>query len=431
MRSLRLKGSCAPVVGLLHTLGFPQSASTVTDTGHVSDSQAATVSGAATRLIDLATETIRSTDVVKKRASKGAKPDVRCRTGKTGADMASGLMVNAHPPMEYPDTVALLRQPGAPVPEKPVAVAPRTGCGAQRNPAEKTAFREKKRTHMNKLNPAIFAVFLTGALSAQTKQPLVDFGLMTWPEVKQALQQGKTTALIFNGGTEQRGPHGVNGAHTLIVHELGIGIARKLGNAILAPVIPYSVNRANAELPGTIGITGPVFAQLNEQVAEQMIVNGFKNVVLMGDHGGGQQELAAVAKKLDEKYAPQGVHVVYCSDVYTKVGADFDKWLEDNGYPAGAHASIKDTSELLYLGGDKGWVRKDLIATAVGDPVRKPGTPRDPNQKRANNGIQGDARRSTPEIGKRVSDMKVDYAVRQIRELLKEQNPALAANQPQ
>ena len=41
-----------------------------------------------------------------------------------------------------------------------------------------------------------------------------------------------------------------------------------------------------------------------------MIKNGFKNVVLMGDHGGGQKELGEVAKKLDEKYGPTGVHVV-------------------------------------------------------------------------------------------------------------------------
>jgi creatinine amidohydrolase len=279
---------------------------------------------------------------------------------------------------------------------------------------------------MHKTNAALCALLMAGALHAQTKQPLVDFELMTWPEVKQALQQGRTTALIFNGGTEQRGPQGVNGAHSLIVHELGIEIAQKLGNAILAPVIPYSVNRANGQLPGTIGITAQVFADLNEQVAEQIIINGFKNVVLMGDHGGGQQQLAEVAKKLDAKYSPQGVRVVYCSDVYSKVGTDFDKWLADNGYPAGSHASVKDTSELLYLGGDKGWVRKDLIPTAVGDPVRKPGEPRDPNAKRVNNGIEGDARRSTAEIGKRVSEMKVEYAVRQIRQLLSEQSSAVA-----
>jgi creatinine amidohydrolase/Fe(II)-dependent formamide hydrolase-like protein len=181
-----------------------------------------------------------------------------------------------------------------------------------------------------------------------------------------------------------------------------------MGNAIVAPIIPYSPNRANPALPGTIGISTNVFEKVNEEVAEQMIVNGFKNIVLLGDHGGGQVQLAEIAKKLSEKYAAKGVRVVHCDEFYSKVGTDFDKWLADNGYPAGSHASVKDTSELLYLGGDQGWVRKDLIATAVGDPVRKSG-----------NGIEGDARRSTPEIGKRVSEMKVDYAVAEIQRLLK------------
>jgi creatinine amidohydrolase/Fe(II)-dependent formamide hydrolase-like protein len=256
------------------------------------------------------------------------------------------------------------------------------------------------------------------AACAQTKAALVDFGMMTWPEVKHAIEQGKTTALIYNGGTEQRGPQNVNGGHTLMGQATVIAIAEKLGNAIAAPVMPFSVNEANANLPGTIGLTGPLFATLNEQVAEQMIKNGFKNVVLMGDHGGGQKELGEVAKKLDAKYAPQGIRVVFCDEVYRKAQDDFDKWLAANGYPSSSHAGIPDTSEMLYLGGDKGWVRKDLIATAVGDPVRKPGEARDPNAKRINNGITGDARPSTAALGKRAFDIKVDYAVNEIQRLL-------------
>jgi creatinine amidohydrolase len=257
---------------------------------------------------------------------------------------------------------------------------------------------------------------------AQTKSATtspLEFELMTWPELKKAIhEEGKTTVLVFNGGTEQRGPQGVTGAHTFVARHLGKEIAEKLGNAIVAPILPYSVNNASAELPGTIGVSGPLFAAINEEVAEQLIVNGFRNVVLMGDHGGGQRELSEVAKKLDAKYASQGIHVVYCDDVYAKVGTDFNQWLVANGYPVGSHASIKDTSELLYLEGDQPWIRKELIATAVGNPPRKPGEPRDPNTKRVNNGISGDARRSSPEIGKRVSDMKVEYAVAQIRRLL-------------
>ena len=43
------------------------------------------------------------------------------------------------------------------------------------------------------------------------------------------------------------------------------------------------------------------------------------------------------------------------------------------------------------------------------------GAARDPNAPRVNNGISGDARRSTAELGKKAFDMKVDYAVRQIK----------------
>jgi creatinine amidohydrolase/Fe(II)-dependent formamide hydrolase-like protein len=37
---------------------------------------------------------------------------------------------------------------------------------------------------------------------------------------------------------------------------------------------------------------------------------------------------------------------------------------------------------------------------------------------RVNNGIQGDARRSTAELGKKLIDLKVDYAVKQIQGFL-------------
>lgn len=275
---------------------------------------------------------------------------------------------------------------------------------------------------MKHLNLWALAILLIGlpvcGAMAQSGTDRVELELMTWPELKRAIhEQGKTTALVFNGGTEQRGPQGVTGAHTLVGKILVREIAEKLGNAIAAPVLPYSVNTADPDLPGTIGVSGALFASINEEVALQLIANGFKNVVLMGDHGGGQEELASVAKRLDARYAPQGIRVVYCGDNYAKAGADFNKWLEDHGYPVGAHASIKDTSEMLYLGGDK-WVRRELIATAVGEPVRKRGQPADPGQKRIKNGIVGDARRSSPEIGKVISDMKVAYAVAQIHKLL-------------
>jgi creatinine amidohydrolase/Fe(II)-dependent formamide hydrolase-like protein len=251
--------------------------------------------------------------------------------------------------------------------------------------------------------------------------PLVEFEVMTWPEVKSALASGKTTALIYAGGTEQRGPQNVNGGHTLMARATVKAIALELGNAIAMPVLAYSINQASAELPGTIGLSNEVFGQVLTEIAEQSIVTGFKNVILMGDHGGGQPRVfAEVARKLDRKHAPEGVHVYYCDDVYAKAQGDMYRWLEANGYPRSSHAGIADTSEMMYLGGDKGWVRTELVKTALGDPVPPPGQrgPRDPGAPRINNGITGDARRSTPELGKKAFNIKVDDAVRQIQGFL-------------
>ena len=258
--------------------------------------------------------------------------------------------------------------------------------------------------------------------------PRVEFETMTWPEVKQALADGKTTALIYTGGTEQRGPQNANGGHNLMAKATVKAIALKLGNAIAMPVLPYTPNNASAALPGTLGLTNELLAAILERLGQQAIVNGFKNVILMGDHGGGQGNGAGnvyrkVATKLDSAYAPKGIHVFYADSVYAPRQAAFDKWLEEHGYPRSSHGGIPDTSEMMYLDTDGTWVRKELVPTANGDPVggggRGRGAAPDPNAPpRLNNGISGDARRSTAELGKMVVDMKVEYAVRQINRMV-------------
>src|SRR5882724_3175414 len=168
--------------------------------------------------------------------------------------------------------------------------------------------------------------------SAESSAQLVEFELMTWPEVKQALADGKTTALFYTGGTEQRGPQNANGGHNLMAKATVKAIALKLGNAIAMPVLPYTPNNASAALPGTIGLTNDLLAAILERVSDQAIVTGFKNVVLMGDHGGGQPDVyRTVARKMDAKYAPRGVHVYFCGDVYERAQHDFDDYLAANG----------------------------------------------------------------------------------------------------
>lgn len=300
-------------------------------------------------------------------------------------------------------------------------------------------------------------------LAQQPKQDRVDLEMMTWVEVKDAIAHGKITALIFNGGSETRGPQAVIGGHTFVAHAKVIEIAHRLGNAIALPVLPYSPNNADPEIPGTIGITAETFKEINKELVEQAIRTGFKNVVLMGDHGGGQKELGEVATELDAKYAGQGIRVVFCDDAYKKSNDDYDKYIASLGLSPSGHASINDTSEMMYLEGSNDWIRTDQLPNALGAPRRPrpdaatapgatpasaaattttiasataPPTPgsatpgtrpaRVPDTRPVGagpgmrNGVQGDGRQSTAAIGKVGYEIHVQEAVAQIRQLLNE-----------
>jgi len=101
------------------------------------------------------------------------------------------------------------------------------------------------------MNCVLPLVILSSLCLAQKPAP-VQLELMTYPEVYSAIhEQGKTTVLIFNGGTEQRGPHAVLGGHTFIARSVADEIARKLGNALVAPVLPFSPTDAFVK-PSTI-----------------------------------------------------------------------------------------------------------------------------------------------------------------------------------
>ncbi|MHB1207524.1 MAG: creatininase family protein, partial [Rhodospirillaceae bacterium] len=242
---------------------------------------------------------------------------------------------------------------------------------------------------------------------------------MTWPELKAALAAGKTTALFYTGGTEQRGPQNIIAGHNAIGREVVKHIAEKLGNAIAMPVLPFTPTNANPETPGDISLPADTLGIVLENVSEQAIANGFKNVVLMGDSGGGQGPTgvyAGVAKKLDDKYGAKGVHVYYADSPYIAARDAFNKILAEKGLPVGQHGGIQDTSEMMYLEtlpGNADWVRKDKLPITEGVPVVNGKATPGPNSP--HNGITGDARKSSVELGKLRHEMKVDYAVRQIQ----------------
>ena len=62
---------------------------------------------------------------------------------------------------------------------------------------------------------------------------------LTWTEVRDRLEAGTSTVIVASAGTEQNGPHMVLGKHKFIVRHTSEPIARRLGNALVAPIITY------------------------------------------------------------------------------------------------------------------------------------------------------------------------------------------------
>jgi len=235
---------------------------------------------------------------------------------------------------------------------------------------------------------------------------------MTMTEVRDAIAAGKTTVLVYSASIESSGPHIVLGKHIYKVRYLGERIARELGNALVAPIMPFAPTSDQLnKFPGTINLSAETFSRVNEEIVESLVRTGFKYVVLMGDHGGNQPPLQALAPKLDEKYRAQGVRVVFSGDAYAKSDAEIDTYLKEHGYPPSNHGGIADTSEVWAA--DARSVRPDKIA--MGDPMTTSGI--------GPTGVQGDPRRSSVALGKMFDDIKVKDGVAEIRRLIASTRP--------
>src|SRR5215207_7293434 len=62
---------------------------------------------------------------------------------------------------------------------------------------------------------------------------------MTWMDVRDAMKAGKTTIIIATGGMEPNGPWLVTGKHNYVNRANCDVIARKLGNALCAPIVKF------------------------------------------------------------------------------------------------------------------------------------------------------------------------------------------------
>ena len=170
------------------------------------------------------------------------------------------------------------------------------------------------------------------------------------------MRSGKTTIIIATGGIEQNGPYLALGKHNYILRATTEAIARKLGNALVAPIIPFVPEgdfdppTDHMRYPGSISLTAETFKALLTDIATSMKIHGFEHIILIGDSGGNQDGLIEVTDELSAKWAGGKTMIYYIPEYYDFPG--MRKWFETQGIhqvDEGIHDGYGVTSMMMTI----------------------------------------------------------------------------------
>jgi creatinine amidohydrolase/Fe(II)-dependent formamide hydrolase-like protein len=228
---------------------------------------------------------------------------------------------------------------------------------------------------------------------------------MTWLEIRNAMKAGKTTVIVPAGGLEASGPFLVLDKHQRMLRGSTDLIARKLGNALIAPVIRYvppdEGNRGN--YLGDFNISLAAYKSTLSDICTALKNDGFREIVLIGDHQGAQRGMKEVAEELGRKWTGGSTGVHYVAEYYdrTAVGEYVKTKLGITETRGGFGDNYYNTSILLAVSPES--VRLDERAEAHQLTV---------------NGVKLEPIQKTIENGKAILQIQTDQTVKAIQQVI-------------
>jgi creatinine amidohydrolase/Fe(II)-dependent formamide hydrolase-like protein len=178
---------------------------------------------------------------------------------------------------------------------------------------------------------------------------------LTWMEVRDLLRSGYRTALVPTGGIEQNGPYLALGKHNVILRATMEAVAGKLGDALVAPVVPFVPEgdidppSGHMRYPGTISVRPETFESLLTDICESLKAHGFEQVILLGDSGGNRDGMAAVAAKLESQWRGGATSIHYVPEYYD---FDYRGWIAAQGVvevDEGLHDDVRHSAIMMLV----------------------------------------------------------------------------------
>ncbi len=228
---------------------------------------------------------------------------------------------------------------------------------------------------------------------------------LTWMEVRDAIREGTTTAIIPTGGMEQNGPYLAIGKHNYVLQGACERIARKLGNALCAPIIKLvpegSIDEPSGHMryPGTISLRQETFEAVLADVGASLRAHGFEHIIYIGDSGGNQRGMAAVAAALNERWGEPIAHHI---PVYYDKAAVV-RWMEE------ALGIVQPTDDGIH---DNYIITSEIILT---DPTMVRYEQRVAAGLATINGLSIEPMEETLAMGEKLLGYRVDRTVEAIR----------------
>jgi creatinine amidohydrolase len=238
---------------------------------------------------------------------------------------------------------------------------------------------------------------------------------MTSPDVRAAMDGGRTTAIVACGAVEQHGPHLPLFMDAEHGERLALEVARRLGDALVAPSIRVGCSEHHMGFAGTMSLRIETFEAICTDYCVSLARHGFRHIYFIPSHGGNYGPLAAMLGQLNRAVGP---HTRVTA--FTDLDGQIEVWrrvVESEsglGGRVGGHADIAESSIMLILhpelvreeraaAGYAGGLTPEVLKRVFQDGIGAV-TP---------NGILGDARGMSEAIGRRciaeTADLLVDY----------------------
>jgi creatinine amidohydrolase len=249
----------------------------------------------------------------------------------------------------------------------------------------------------------------------------VNLGEMTWTEIEMAIQNGFETVIIPSGSVEQHGPHLPLLTDSLIGERVAEKTARKMGRTLVAPIIRPGLSYHHLAFPGSLTLSPETFGHIYEEYCLALARHGFHNYILTSGHGGNFSFLDGISLYLQDLLRQRG----YVARVIPEVNSAAYVKLQQNlvgerfGVPAEEacwHADVLETACMLAI-------RPDLVhmeraaAGWVGDNTKIDLNAKD-FRDWTPNGVLGDPRRATAEMGFALLDALSDWMAVRLRSRL-------------